>query len=105
MASSMKTDPFNTGADVHFVGDDSEWRDDESLRDEIDPDDELTETTQDVIAILGFDPLESDAEQFAEPKNSDDPDANSIIDFAGEKYASQVRALTKRIEAIVKKNG
>lgn len=55
---STENDPFGTGADVHFVDKSgATWQ--EQLGDEEDPDDELlTSTPEDVIAILGFDPLE-----------------------------------------------
>lgn len=47
-------------SDVHFGSVDNEspdWRADEDLANEVDPDDEeLDETPEDVIAILGFDP-------------------------------------------------
>ena len=52
------TDPFQTGADVHFPSMRPDWRED--LADEVDPDDELIETPDDVIAVLGFDPAEDD---------------------------------------------
>lgn len=48
------TDPFNTGADTHFLAKTAEEPDGTP-----DPDDEqLEETPPDVVAILGFDPLE-----------------------------------------------
>jgi len=51
-------------ADIHFGSIDSkpdDWRKDKDLIEEIDPDDdELFDTPKDVIAILGFDPLEED---------------------------------------------
>lgn len=51
-------------ADVHFGSIGSrpdDWRKDKNLTDEVDPDDdELFDTPDDVIAILGFDPLEDD---------------------------------------------
>jgi len=55
---AQDTDPFETGADVHFVDQNNPpWQ--EQLGDEPDPDDELlAHTPEDVIAILGFDPLE-----------------------------------------------
>lgn len=51
-------DPFEIGADVHFTNADNlNWRDE--LVDDDDPDDEpMTHTPEDVVAILGFDPLE-----------------------------------------------
>lgn len=49
-----KSDPFDTGSDVHFVGQ-GDWR--ELLQDS-DADDEQIETPEDVVAVLGFDPAE-----------------------------------------------
>jgi hypothetical protein len=49
----MTTDPFGTGGDVHFFGNIPDWR---TGLDDDDPDDELVETPEDVIAVLGFDP-------------------------------------------------
>jgi hypothetical protein len=58
--------------DVHFGEIDKplpDWRDDESVVDEVDPDDEEIETPEDVVSILGFDPLElsEDADNDEEP--------------------------------------
>lgn len=57
---------FGDDQDVHFGEVDAplpDWRKDKRLVDEEDPDDELLdETPEDVIAILGFDPLEWEGE-------------------------------------------
>ena len=53
------TDPFKTGADVYFPSMRPDWRDE--IGDESDPDDELIQTPDDVIAVLGFDPAVQDS--------------------------------------------
>ena len=53
-------DIFEDDAGIHFGDIDGslpDWRDDRALETEADPDDEeLDETPEDVIAVLGFDP-------------------------------------------------
>jgi len=56
-----KNDPFGTGSPVVFVGPKKDWRDNPDVANETDPDDELlSKTPEDVVAILGFDPLDAD---------------------------------------------
>jgi hypothetical protein len=62
------TDPFDCGSDVHLP-------DPETDIVEYDPDDEVMEKTpKDVIAILGFDPLEDDDEEVEDEQPAPDED-------------------------------
>lgn len=48
-------------SNVHFghVGKElPDWRNDDTLNTEADPDDEQVETPEDVVAVLGFDPAD-----------------------------------------------
>ena len=58
----MASLPLNGSSEVHFgsVGNPlPNWRENDSLKDETDPDDEeMEKTPPDVIAIIGFDPKE-----------------------------------------------
>ncbi len=79
------SDPFESGADTHFAGGLPDWRG-ADIGD--DPDDEvLDETPADVVAVLGFDPLELDdlekyAAQFDESKVKRD-DGGKFADKEG----------------------
>jgi hypothetical protein len=73
-------------AGVHFgkIGSElPDWREDEELVNEEDPDDEDIETPEDVIAILGFDPDElddDDDEPGTDDGDPDEPDKKSALE-------------------------
>lgn len=50
-----QTDPFGTGAGTQFLGDPGDWRE---YKPEDQGDEDMEETPEDVIEMIGFDPLE-----------------------------------------------
>lgn len=57
--TDLRGDPYDVGSETVFSGEVGHWREDEQLAAEDDPDDELLdETAENVVDVLGFDPLD-----------------------------------------------